>query len=138
MRLKKVQYIYVFFSAFLFGSGLVFSGLSNPDNVLEFLDFSGPQWKPNLLFFMIIAALVYAPVHYIVKRRGHSLFQTPYTPPHHKNITMRLLLGAIIFGIGWALSGLCPATAFLRLAGLQSSAFIFFFSMLVGLKLARE
>ena len=41
----------------LFSMGLIVSGMSNPEKVLNFLDIFG-QWDPSLTFVMIVAIAV--------------------------------------------------------------------------------
>ncbi len=40
------------FAGFLFGIGLLLSGMANPEKVLAFLDVIG-KWDPSLLFVML-------------------------------------------------------------------------------------
>ncbi|MBP7844205.1 MAG: YeeE/YedE family protein [Proteobacteria bacterium] len=138
MELKRSQYTYVFLSALMMGSGIAIAGFTNPDKILRFLDVSGPEWDPSLMWTMLFAVIVYALFYSWIKKRGMTFFATPYSPPHASKIGPRLLLGSIIFGLGWALSGLCPAPAIMRLVTLNMSSLIFVVAMFIGFKIARE
>jgi uncharacterized membrane protein YedE/YeeE len=60
-----------------------------------------------------------------------------FSLPTRKDIDGKLLLGALLFGIGWALSGLCPAPALVALLTGGSSFFIFLTAMFAGMVLHR-
>jgi len=46
-----------------------------------------------------------------------------------------LLIGSLVFGIGWGLSGFCPGPAVVSAAAGQPKAWIFVASMLAGMAL---
>ena len=52
----------------LFGLGLMISGMSNPQKILNFLDITG-KWDPSLLFVMGGAVIVGLAGFYIVSQR---------------------------------------------------------------------
>ena len=45
---------------------------------------------------------------------------------------MPLLSGAVLFGIGWGLAGLCPGPAIAGLASADPSVFLFVAAMIAG------
>jgi uncharacterized membrane protein YedE/YeeE len=138
MQLRKIQYVYIFLSAFLVSSGIVISGMVNPDKILRFLDFTGPEWDPSLLWVMLLAIMVFSTAFFAVKNKGSVLFNTPFRAPANSHINARLLLGALIFGAGWGLAGLCPAPALMRTILLDAGTFLFLALMFLGFYLARE
>lgn len=138
MELKRIQYIYIYFSAFLFGSGLAISGMTSPNKILHFLAIGDINWDPSLLFVLIAAVVIYAVGFAIMKRRKETLFGTPFSPPAHHAITPRLLIGSVIFGLGWGITGLCPAPALMRLATLELNSLVFVAAMFLGFRLAKE
>ena len=99
----------------LFGTGLLISGMSNPANVLGFLDVAG-AWNPSLAFVMGGAIAVAAPAFAWARRQRRTLSGEPLELPDRRRITTRLILGSALFGLGWGLVGLCPGPA-LVLAG---------------------
>jgi uncharacterized membrane protein YedE/YeeE len=108
----------------LFGTGLVVSGMTNPNKVIGFLDFFG-HWDPSLLCVMVGAIGVHAPLYWFLQRRASlperatqaSLpSQLSLPSPKHKPINAKLIVGAILFGIGWGLGGYCPGPAIASLA----------------------
>ena len=102
------------FFAFLFGSlfslGLMISGMSNPEKVLGFLDIFG-QWDISLMFVMLGAiAVAFIPFQKAIKS-PKTIFNEQIQLPMNTQIDQRLIAGALIFGIGWGIAGICPAPA---------------------------
>lgn len=121
----------------LFGGGLLLSGMANPQNVLGFLDVAG-TWNPSLAFVMAGAIGVAAPVFAWVRRHPHTLGGAPVVLPERGPVTRRLVLGSVLFGVGWGLVGLCPGPALVLLgqggAGL-AGALLFVVGLGAGLVL---
>ena len=97
-------------SGLLFGVGLMVSGMANPAKVLGFLDMAG-RWDPSLAFVMVGAIAVGSIAFLFAKRRKKSLLGLPMQIPASTNVTLRLVLGSAVFGVGWGLAGFCPGPA---------------------------
>src|SRR5688500_2533350 len=98
------------FTGFLFGLGLVISGMSDPDKVLNFLDVFG-SWDPSLAFVLSGAVLVTFFGYRFTWARGAPLLGERFELPTRKDLDPRLLAGAALFGVGWGLGGFCPGPA---------------------------
>ena len=122
-------------SGLIFGLGLAVSGLSNPDNVLQFLTLS-PDWSPALLFVMGAGILVSLAGYKWVLRRGPVLEDELQLPSNNK-LDRRLLTGAAIFGVGWGLAGFCPGPAIVGLSTGMIEPFIFVTALIVGSQIQR-
>jgi uncharacterized protein len=126
--------------AFIFGSlfalGLMISGMSNPEKVLGFLDIFG-QWDISLMFVMVGAiAIAIIPFQKAI-RNPKTLFGEKISLPTNTQIDKKLILGAVIFSVGWGIAGICPAPA-ITLIGLgYSEAWYFIASMLLGIFIHR-
>lgn len=123
-------------SGLIFGLGLIVSQMVNPAKVLSFLDIAG-RWDPSLAFVMASAVAVSALGTLIAKQRTAPLFAQHFDWPTRSDIEPRLLWGALLFGLGWGLVGLCPGPA---LTGLTSGAWqiwVFVVAMLAGMVLVR-
>ncbi len=120
----------------LFGLGLIVSGMSNPAKVLAFLDITG-RWDPSLAFVMAGAVLVSAAGYVLARRRRRPVFADAFDIPTRRSLDLTLISGAVIFGIGWGLAGLCPGPALTLLAVVPGQAAIFVAAMLVGMLLVR-
>ena len=114
----------------IFGLGLAVSGLSDPDNVLQFLTISS-NWSPALLFTMGAGVLVTFIGFRWVLQRG-PVFEDQLHIPTKNKLDRRLLIGAAIFGVGWGLAGFCPGPALTSLSTGLAEPFIFIASMIVG------
>lgn len=129
--------ILVLASGLLFGAGLVLSGMANPSKVVGFLDVTG-AWDPSLAFVMIGAIGVFAPLSLILRRRGHLYGGKPGPEPVEHFVDRWLLIGAVLFGLGWGLCGFCPGPAVTGLGMLRAEALVFVPAMIVGMVLAQR
>jgi len=118
----------------LFGLGLIISGMTDPAKVIGFLDLAG-AWDPSLAFVMAGAILIGAIGFTIAKKRQFSLLGAPMRLSSITKLDTRLLLGSLVFGIGWGLSGFCPGPAVVSAAAGQPKAWVFVVSMLSGMAL---
>ncbi|MGG6892681.1 DUF6691 family protein [Rhizobium sp. BR 315] len=116
----------------LFGVGLVVSDMVNPARVLAFLDVAG-AWDPSLAFVMG-GALIPSSIAYAIKRhRARPTFDTQFHVPTSRRIDRSLVSGAVLFGLGWGLVGLCPGPAIASLVTGRWEAVLFAAAMLVGM-----
>lgn len=120
-------------AGFLFGAGLLVSGMANPAKVLGFLDLFG-AWDPSLALVMAGAVGVGLIGFPFATRRARAALGLPMsvaTAP--RPIDRRLVTGAAIFGVGWGLVGFCPGPALVALASGSPKAILFVVSMLAGM-----
>src|SRR5258705_2523963 len=96
-----------FTAGFVFGLGLLASGMANPAKVLGFLDLAG-AWDPSLALVMAGAVAVGAGAFAFMKKRTRTLLGAPVLLPGARGIDRRLILGSLVFGVGWGLAGICP------------------------------
>lgn len=125
--------IFAFIFGGLFATGLMFSGMANPQKVLNFLDVFG-TWDASLAFVMMGAiAVAFIPFQILSKQKApKTVFKEPIELPKNTQIDTRLVLGSAIFGIGWGLAGICPGPS-LTLIGLgHYQALYFIFAMIIG------
>ncbi len=120
-----------FISGLLFGLGLTVSNMVNPQRVLAFLDIFG-RWDPTLAFVMGGALLVTVPGFFIVLKRSKPLFTESFSLPTKNDIDKSLIFGAILFGLGWGLAGLCPGPAIAALTTLDINILLFCAVMLIS------
>ena len=111
----------------LFGLGLVVSGMTDPRNVVGFLDFTG-RWNPNLAAVMVGAI----GVHFGALRWLGARNYPVVGPDPRAWIDVRLVVGAAIFGVGWGLVGYCPGPAVVALGFGVPSAWAFMLAMVAG------
>jgi len=122
-------------SGALFGFGLYVSQMVDPLKVLRFLDFGAIPtggWDPSLAFVMGAALIVMFVAVRIGKTRGAPLFDTSFHEPEYNKIDRRLIGGAVLFGIGWGMAGICPGPAISLIAFVPDNLWIFLAAMFVG------
>ena len=103
----------------------------NPARVVGFLDITG-AWDLTLVLVMGGALAVTAIAFPLVTRKSHPLLTEKFSLPARKDIDMDLVTGAVLFGIGWGIAGLCPGPAIAGLASLSPSVLLFVAAMVVG------
>jgi uncharacterized membrane protein YedE/YeeE len=126
-----------YFIGVLFGLGLIISGMSNPQKILNFLDITG-NWDPSLIFVMAGAVLVGLAGFYIASKRMESFFGGALLLPTRKDITKPLVIGSLIFGAGWGIAGFCPGPAIVAVGAGQLKALVFVLAMLAGMAICNR
>jgi len=116
----------------LFGVGLVISGMTRADKVIGFLDLFG-DWDPTLAFVMVGAIGVHLPLRILVKRRAAPLMAETFEAPTRTTIDARLVAGALLFGVGWGVSGYCPGPGIASLVPGGAPALVFCGTMALGM-----
>jgi hypothetical protein len=115
----------------LFGMGLMLSGMTNPGEVLGFLDWSG-VWSPDLIGVLGSAVLVSLIGFQFARRMERPWFEAEFPAFPRKSIDRTLLMGAMLFGVGWGLAGYCPGPALAGLALGNEEVLVFLGAMLCG------
>ncbi|BCM24379.1 DUF6691 family protein [Methyloradius palustris] len=129
-----MQLIFAGLSGIIFGLGLILSGMTNPAKVKGFLDITG-LWDPSLAFVMGGAILVGVFAFALAKKRGQTILGESISLPDDKQIDRKLVIGALIFGVGWGLAGYCPGPAIASLLSAGLQPVIFTLGMLAGIGL---
>lgn len=127
------SFIY-FFSGLLFASGLVISGMTQPQKVIGFLDVGG-QWDASLAFVMGGAVLVHSIAYRLIMNRASPFLAQSFSLPQKRDVDRRLVLGSMFFGVGWGLLGYCPGPALVSLATGSREVLLFVGSMLFAMAL---
>jgi hypothetical protein len=118
----------------VFGVGLIISGMTDPSKVIGFLDLAG-AWDPSLAFVMGGAVLVGVVAFRFARKRTASFLGGAMHLPTARHIDRELILGSLVFGVGWGLAGYCPGPAVVALGGGQDKAVVFAIAMLAGMAL---
>ena len=123
--------IFSLISGVLFGFGLAISSMINPAKIVGFLDITG-NWDPSLAFVMGGAVFVTAVTFRVILNRPAPMFANKFELPSKVDLDGKLIFGAAIFGIGWAVSGLCPGPAISSIIFLDENLLIFISALLLG------
>lgn len=118
----------------IFGLGLILSGMANPAKVLGFLDLAG-AWDPSLMFVMGGAIGVAFFGFAAAARRKLTPSGAPINLPAARRIDRPLVVGSLLFGIGWGIAGFCPGPALVGVGMLEPKALLFVLAMLAGMGL---
>jgi uncharacterized protein len=121
-----------FLAGLLFGIGLILSGMTDPGKVLGFLDLFG-LWDPSLALVMGGAILVGLVAFTLAKKRTQSILGGAMHLPRNQLIDKPLVMGSLLFGVGWGLAGFCPGPALVSMASGESKALIFVLAMVAGM-----
>ncbi|MEK9849219.1 MAG: YeeE/YedE family protein [Candidatus Puniceispirillum sp.] len=123
-------------SGVVFGIGLALAGMLNPAKVVGFLDIFG-VWDPSLAFVMIGGIAVNLIGLRVVLRREAPLLCDRFILPTATTIDRPLIIGSLIFGVGWGLAGLCPGPVISSLMLNPSDMAAFALVLVAGLMLGR-
>lgn len=138
---RKKENIYLqlflhFFNAFVFALGLSISGMVNPVKVLGFFDIFGKHFDPSLVCVAIGAILLDLLLFqkFILVREA-PIIAASFQLPKKTDVDMKLVLGAILFGLGWGTVGVCPGPAIVNLGALVPQFVVFNAMFAVGVVL---
>lgn len=123
-----------FFAGLIFGLGLLLAGMANPTKVLAFLDVGG-TWDPSLAFVMAGAISVAAVPLNWARKNQQSLLGACMQIPMKSEVDTRLIVGSLMFGVGWGIAGICPGPAVAILLTWHWQVLLFFIAMLTGMYL---
>jgi uncharacterized membrane protein YedE/YeeE len=120
--------IMVLAGGILFGFGLAYSGMTKQEIVLSFL-----QLKDLGLIFVLggAAAVTFVTINIIAKYLKAPLLGGDFKP-RHRQMSRNVIIGAVIFGIGWGLSGQCPGSAVASLGTGNLSVLLGIAAMFIG------
>lgn len=133
--------------------GFAIAGMTNPGSLLNFMDFrripgvgnwlsehfgrslaSPGNWDPSVLVVFASALCTQLPLYQLfVKNRKKPFFGTSFSSVACSAVTLRLVLGASLFGAGWALAGFCPGPALASAFAGAPKASAFLAAVLLGM-----
>ena len=128
------QLIIALTSGCLFGFGLGISGTANPVVINNFLNIAGEHLDFTLLILFIVAVTVGTAFYQLnIRLRKRPLFDEEFFLPTIKIVfDQRMIIGAVIFGIGWSISGYCVGPALASLVVNPESVLIYLVPVGVG------
>jgi uncharacterized membrane protein YedE/YeeE len=106
----------------IFGFGLIMSGMNRRSLVQRFLTIDS-NWNPTLIIVYGCAVGLNILTFWGLLK-GKPIYDSKMHLPEKSDVDFKLLIGAVFFGIGWGLSGLCPGPALI-------DSFIYFPHMLI-------
>lgn len=126
---------FAFLSGGLFGAGLLVAGMVDTRKVQGWLDVFG-AWDPTLAFVLAGAVGVMMIAWAFAGRRAQTLIGLPMPEAPPKLVDRNLVLGSLMFGVGWGLAGLCPGPALGSLSFGGWQGWLFVLAMGLGMAIA--
>ncbi len=123
--------LFAFLAGSLFGTGLLISGMTDTTKVQGWLDVFG-NWDPTLAFVMGGAILPML-VAWRLTRSGAPMVGGTFPAPPRVELDRRLVVGSVLFGVGWGLAGLCPGPAMASLSYGGAGGIVFLIAMIAGM-----
>lgn len=131
------QLLSAFVSGLLFAVGLAWSGMTDTRKVIGFLDVAG-NWDPSLLFVMGGAVAAFSALYWTSRRvQRVPIHGGGFSLPAKTTLDASLVLGSILFGIGWGIGGYCPGPALVSLGGAAPQTLSFVAAMVAGFAIVR-
>ena len=121
-----------FLAGGIFGAGLLISGMTDTVKVQGWLDVFG-DWDPTLAFVMGGAIVPMALAWRLAARRETSLLGFALPEPPKREVGPNLIIGSVLFGMGWALAGLCPGPSIASLTFGGSGGVVFLIALVLGM-----
>jgi uncharacterized membrane protein YedE/YeeE len=118
----------------IFALGLGLSGMTQVHVVRGFLDITG-EWNMNLLGVMIGAICIHSLLFFLIKKRTSPILDSKFHLPTNKDLDLKLLIGAAMFGIGWGWAGICPGPGLVASMSGNKNILLFVLAMLSGMVL---
>lgn len=135
IRRERLFHISALVSGLVFGLGLAVSGMTHPAKVKAFLDISAiptGRWDPSLAFVLAAAVFVTMFAIRIAHRRRQPIAATAFSQADAKDIDGELIIGSVLFGVGWGMAGLCPGPAIADIVSAFPDIVLFLGPMLFG------
>ena len=124
-----------FLAGFVFTIGLTVSGMINPEKVKGFLNILG-EWDYSLAFVMG-GAVVFNFIAFKLLIKKKPIFANSHCLPTKLIVDRDLIIGAVLFGVGWGLGGFCPGPAAVSISTGSTGTLLFVITMLIGMFLAK-
>ncbi len=92
-----------------FAAGLTLAGVERPMVILNAFSLSS-SFDPRMVVMFLVAIAVQAPLVAWLRRRRAEASTTPAQTTRLR-IDAPLVLGSVLFGVGWGIAGVCPGPA---------------------------
>ncbi|KTD33436.1 transmembrane protein [Legionella moravica] len=114
----------------MFGTGLILTGMYSPDIIIAGLKIGAETFRINLYLTFVTALLVTFLLFQLRRWLAKPLMNSCYDLPSQNTIDWKLIVGALLFGIGWGIAGICPGP---NLVGLGLFSWPFYWINFAGI-----
>jgi len=126
-----MRWIFALLAGALFGGGLFVSGMTDTAKVQGWLDVFG-DWDPTLAF-VLAGAILPMTLAWAFARGRRPVLGGDFPARPEPKIGADLVLGSVMFGVGWGLVGLCPGPAMASLGYGGFDHWLFLAAMIAGM-----
>ena len=130
-----MRHVFALLAGGLFGIGLTVSGMIDTTKVQGWLDVFG-DWDPTLAFVMGGAIVPMTVAWALTKKLKEPITGGDFPPPTAPYANRSLIIGSTLFGMGWALVGLCPGPSFASTSINGIGGLVFIAAMAAGMLMA--
>ncbi len=132
---RTLFYVVALLSGFIFAIGLGLSNMTYPAKVLRFLAITSIRdWDPSLGFVMggglVITIIAFQLLLRILKK---PVLFGKFCLPTNREIERKIIIGPIIFGVGWGLAGICPGPGIVGLVATNTKQYVWFIGVVAGI-----
>lgn len=127
-----MRLLWSFIAGGIFGAGLLISGMTDTRKVIGWLDIFG-SWDPTLAFVMGGAVVVMGIAWQVAARRANPVLGGAFPAAPEPRFGRNLVIGSVLFGMGWGLAGLCPGPAIASVFWGGTGGLVFIVSMALGM-----
>ncbi len=106
--------------------------MTQQGKVIGFIDFTG-NWDLSLIFVISGGTAVYMLLYRLILRNKQPRFTSSFQLPTAKDIDRPLVIGAVIFGLGWGLGGFCPGPGLTPIFSGHINPILFLVGMSAGI-----
>jgi len=120
----------------VFGLAMAVTNMSKLSATISFLDLR--YWNPALAFVMAGGIFVSAVGFFVINKTMQKPLlndsnSTKFWRPDHDFIDAKLVVGSLIFGIGWGLAGACPGPALVNVGSTNIPPLIYAGCLVAGM-----
>lgn len=121
----------------IFGFGLCLSGMAQRAKVVNFLSISH-KWDPSLMFVLGVSVSINVITFDMIRKYVNipPFAHNPISFAQDK-INSHVIVGPLLFGIGWGLSGLCPGPVIVNIFFYFPTLFLFIFMLVLGQQMGK-
>ena len=87
----------------------------------------------NLVSVRYLTGFTGSAAFLVARRRTVSLLGAAMRLPSSREIDRRLVIGSMVFGVGWGIAGFCPGPGLVALGMGEAKGLVFVLAMLAGM-----
>lgn len=112
MKRKPIFYALIVLGGFLFGFGMALSQLAKPEHILKLL-----QLEDLRIILAPVTAILTTGIIFKIGNQieNKSILTKDKLGRRETTLDKKVIIGAVIFGLGWGIAGVCPGISYASL-----------------------